>query len=70
MVTWKFPISINLGDIWQYIGCGGQGEGQRSQAIILLPYWVFNSEGVEPPKSRDFIINHLSTRKPLIKAMS
>lgn len=51
IVTWNFPINMDLCDIWQRIGRGGRGKGQTSRCYILLPYWAFDTEGIQPPKS-------------------
>ena len=45
VVTWKIPITASLGDIWQRIGRGGRGAGLTSQAYVMLPYWLFDTEG-------------------------
>lgn len=49
-VVWKFPIGFDICDAWQRLGRGGRGEGRRSKGYILLPYWLFDSEGIEKPK--------------------
>jgi superfamily II DNA helicase RecQ len=45
VVTWSIPITKSLGDIWQRIGRGGRGAGRTSQSYIMLPYWLFDTEG-------------------------
>lgn len=73
VVTHHIPISRSLGDLWQRLGRGGRGEGQTSQAIVMLPYWLFDSAGqVRPPKmsgsamlqSADAISSPDERRKP------
>jgi superfamily II DNA/RNA helicase len=60
IITWKFPLTKSLGDIWQRIGRGARGAGRTCQAYIMLPYWVFDSEGAyRPGTSRN-------TRKPAL----
>jgi len=34
VITWKFPINKDVGDIWQRIGRGGRGQGRSSQCIV------------------------------------
>ena len=49
-VLWGFPPSNDPGDHWQKIGRGGRGPGRRSKGYIFLPYWAFDSEGINPPQ--------------------
>lgn len=48
VVTHGIPITRSLGDLWQRLGRGGRGEGRTSKAFVLLPYYLFDSEGREP----------------------
>lgn len=48
VVTHDLPITNSVGDLWQRLGRGGRGEGRTSEAHVLLPYWLFNTEGKEP----------------------
>lgn len=52
VATHHIPISKSLGDLWQRIGREGRGENQTSQVIILLPYWLFDSEGKTWPSKQ------------------
>jgi hypothetical protein len=62
VVAWKIPITKSLGDVWQRLGRGGRGEGVRSQAYIMLPYWLFDMEGMCRPSTQP-----LSTQPPATK---
>lgn len=52
VVTWKIPITVSLGDLWQRFGRGGRGEGLTSQAYVMLPYWLFDTQGTYKPNAR------------------
>ena len=45
IVTWNIPITKSLGDLWQRLGRRGRGQGRNSLAIVMLPFWLFDSEG-------------------------
>ena len=49
VVVWRFPVGMDLGDVWQRLGRGGRGPGRRSEGFIFLPYWAFDSQGKERP---------------------
>jgi len=51
VVLWKFPITKSLADHWQRLGRGGRGYGRTSKGYIFLPYWAFNTEGVNKPEN-------------------
>ncbi|OJD20382.1 hypothetical protein ACJ73_08286 [Blastomyces percursus] len=56
-VVWQLPIEGgDIADVWQRCGRGGRGPGRKSHALILLPYWAFDSEGYE--KKLFKILNH------------
>jgi len=52
VVTWKVPITASLGDLWQRIGRGGRGAGLSSTAYVMLPYYLFDTEGTCKPGAR------------------
>lgn len=52
VVTWKIPITVSLGDLWQRLGRGGRGAGLTSKAYVMLPYYLFDTEGTCRPEAR------------------
>jgi superfamily II DNA helicase RecQ len=60
VVVWKFPIDNDPSEVWQRIGRGGRGEGQRSKAYIFLPYWAFDTEGCNRPRPIQLAVSEQS----------
>jgi hypothetical protein len=64
ILNWNFPIDDDVSDVWQRLGRGGRGPGRTSQGYLLLPYWVFDSEGTERPAIKVTSVPNPRTIRP------
>jgi hypothetical protein len=48
-VVWDIPLDQTLDEIWQRAGRVARATGRTGVAYIFLPYWLFDTEGVERP---------------------
>jgi hypothetical protein len=48
-VIWDIPLDPSIEELWQRIGRIGRAPSLQGTAYIFLPYWLFDSEGVERP---------------------
>ena len=47
VVQYGMNIDHDLGDINQRVGRAARGEGRTAIAVIFLPYWYFDYQGLE-----------------------
>ena len=53
VVQWNFPITDNVGDLWQRFSCAAKGHNKIGVAIFFTPYWVFNWLGYQKELTKE-----------------
>jgi superfamily II DNA or RNA helicase len=48
VVVWGLPLDEILDELWQRIGRAARLQSMNAIAYLFLPYWLFNSQGLEP----------------------
>ena len=53
VVQWNFPITDDVGDLWQRFGRAARGRNKTGVAIFFAPYWAFNRLGYQKESTEE-----------------
>src|SRR5438045_8745358 len=45
VVLWNFPVTNDIGDLWQRFGHAARGQDKKGIAIFFVPHWAFDRLG-------------------------
>src|SRR5438045_2723028 len=45
VVQWNFPVTNDIGDLWQRFGHAARGQDKKGIAIFFVPHWAFDRLG-------------------------
>src|SRR5436190_14278729 len=45
VVQWNFPVTNDIGNLWQRFGCAARGQDKKGIVIFFVPHWAFDRLG-------------------------